>query len=65
MSKHNKLEMLRSAVDAEIHKLCAEESTVAKVNAMHGGLGKIIASLNCEISYAKARGEVPKIDYLS
>lgn len=64
MSKLNKMDALRNAVDAEIHKLFSENSTVAKVNAAHGGLGKIVASLNCQMQYAKARGEVPNIEYL-
>jgi hypothetical protein len=64
-NKMSKLAKLRDAVDTEIHKLFNEESTVAKVNAAHGGLGKIIGSLNTEMSYAKARGEVPNIDYLA
>lgn len=61
----NKLAALREAVDAEIHKLFEEKSTVAKVNAAHGGLGKIIGSLNAEMTYAKARGEIPNIPYLT
>ena len=64
-TKMNKLAQLREGVDKEINKLFREESTVAKVNAAHGGLGKIIASLNTEMSYAKARGEVPTIPYLT
>lgn len=60
----NKLAKLRNLVDAEITKLAAETSTVAKVNAMHGALGKIVGSLNMEMAYAKARGEVPSIDYV-
>lgn len=63
-TKISKLAQLRDAVDQEIHKLFKEESTVAKVNAAHGGLGKIIGSLNTEMTYAKARGEVPNIPYI-
>ena len=61
----NKLAKLRELVDTEINKLVAEQSSVAKLNAIHGALGKIVGSLNAEMTYAKARGEIPTIQYIT
>jgi len=63
--KVSQLDTLREALDAETRKLFSEETTVAKVNAGSGALGKIIGSLNTQMAYAKARGEVPNVPYLT